>query len=804
MKRDLRQDAAPSTGTTPCSLCLDHPKHPRFFVDKLWQLLHPDAARRRRRGARSRRSTASDYEIRPVVDAILRHPALYTGPRMVKPPVVYTAGLLRALGRGVDTQRLGVARRRAGQRLFYPPNVAGWDDERWLDTATFRGRWGIANEALPAVRARPTSRRPTLPRRRRRRSSTTRSPSGHPDASGPATRAALVALRAHARSATPTQDWKQTSYPPLVAERPAPADRRVPRPPDRMSRWPAAATTSRAPSSSAARAAEAGPRAAGDRAGHAAARGHRARPAQLPRRAALGLALAVYGGSALRPRAFEEGIAARGGAAGPQTRARLRLPRRRRRLALDALPGEDPLYRKLRPRLALPASAGVPFAEDDRLRWHPSLAPLATLHGEGKVTVHARRRLHRPRTSRTSPRATSGRSARSTSSSRTGWLGRYLDRVGSPDNPLQGLSLDWRLQPALATAKMPVASIDGPDRYDFWTRGVWGDVETRMLDAIGALGALPDARRRRRSSRRRRRARRPRSCAGSCSRSAPKDDKPGLREPGRLPGRATTVPAPARRSRRDARRRPAAALRRADRARRLRHARRPAAGARRRAEAHGRLACSRSSATSRRAASPTACSSTSGRSSAAAREENGSSGTDHGAAGAGFLIGTRASGTMIGEFPGLGTLDERRQPARDRPTSAASTPRCSSSGSAPTPRRSSRAPRKFAPPEARQVIATALALLTLAAPAPARVQVGADEFGYSLSRAVDQGRAGDRAARQLRRGRARPAPPPRRRHDASTASGTVRPGRRRRARGALPPRPFHALVLARRSPQARA
>ena len=32
------------------------------------------------------------------------------------------------------------------------------------------------------------------------------------------------------------------------------------------------------------------------------------------------------------------------------------------------------------------------------------------------------------------------------------------------------------------------------------------------------------------------------------------------------------------------------------------------------------------------------------------------------------------------------------------------------------------------------MIATALAVLTLAAPAPARVQVAADEFSYSLSR----------------------------------------------------------------------
>jgi uncharacterized protein (DUF1501 family) len=40
-------------------------------------------------------------------------------------------------------------------------------------------------------------------------------------------------------------------------------------------------------------------------------------------------------------------------------------------------------------------------------------------------------------------------------------------------------------------------------------------------------------------------------------------------------------------------------------------------------------------------------------------EENGSDGTDHGAAGVGFLVGSRASGRMVGEFPGLRTgLDE--------------------------------------------------------------------------------------------------------------------------------------------------
>ena len=39
-------------------------------------------------------------------------------------------------------------------------------------------------------------------------------------------------------------------------------------------------------------------------------------------------------------------------------------------------------------------------------------------------------------------------------------------------------------------------------------------------------------------------------------------------------------------------------------------------------------------------------------------KENGSGGTDHGAAGTGFLIGSRVNGKMIGEAPGVQKLDE--------------------------------------------------------------------------------------------------------------------------------------------------
>ncbi len=124
-------------------LVVAHPKHPSFFISKLWSYFVPVAppvATQRALEALYRK----DYAIRPVVEAILQHPALYNGPRMVKPPVVFAAGMLRSVGRGVETTQWFRLAPTSGQRLFYPPNVAGWDETRWLDTATFRGRWFLA------------------------------------------------------------------------------------------------------------------------------------------------------------------------------------------------------------------------------------------------------------------------------------------------------------------------------------------------------------------------------------------------------------------------------------------------------------------------------------------------------------------------------------------------------------------------------------------------------------------------------------------------------------------------------------
>ena len=129
-------------------LASTHPSHPSFFVRKLWSYFVPVPADDATERALEHLYVSSGRKIKPVVAAILKHPALYEGPRMVKSPAVFNAGLLRRLGRGVDTTAYAWLGAMAGQRLFSPPNVGGWDDSRWLDTATWRGRWWIATYVL--------------------------------------------------------------------------------------------------------------------------------------------------------------------------------------------------------------------------------------------------------------------------------------------------------------------------------------------------------------------------------------------------------------------------------------------------------------------------------------------------------------------------------------------------------------------------------------------------------------------------------------------------------------------------------
>jgi hypothetical protein len=129
-------------------LCVHHSMHPSFFVGKLWSYFIPTPPSTSDRAALETLYASSGYQVRPVLEAILLHPDLYTGARMIKPPVVFLAGLLRLLRGSVDGEHWIWYSEGAGQRLFYPPDVSGWDDSRWLDTSTVRGRFELVSRAL--------------------------------------------------------------------------------------------------------------------------------------------------------------------------------------------------------------------------------------------------------------------------------------------------------------------------------------------------------------------------------------------------------------------------------------------------------------------------------------------------------------------------------------------------------------------------------------------------------------------------------------------------------------------------------
>jgi uncharacterized protein (DUF1501 family) len=365
-----------------------------------------------------------------------------------------------------------------------------------------------------------------------------------------------------------------------------------------------------------------------------------------------GLALSVYGAGRLAPLAAEEALAQ--SAPGGPVIVQVFLEG-----GIDSVsflaPTEDATYRRLRPKLALPPGTGTAFGEDPRLRWHPSAAALAGLHAEGKVSVMPAVGYEHPDQSHFVSRHFYEVGALDPQLG-TGWLGRYLDRVGTPDNPLQGLALDASLAPALATARVPVAAVDSPTSYDFWARDVWGEVDELMLEATARIGAV-HARGERAMA----------QVAGAAMHTgALRAQLAPLRATEEAPGFTSPVAYPTSEES-DFPERLAALAAMLAAGLPLRCVAITAPGD---YDTHAnqvellgeplKLTCDALAAFQRDLEARGLADrvlvhvwSEFGR-----RAEENAEGTDHGAAGLGLLIGTRAAGRMIGEFPGLDTLDE--------------------------------------------------------------------------------------------------------------------------------------------------
>src|SRR5262249_44906885 len=103
----------------------------------------------------------NDFELGPVMSAILRSNVFYSDRAyraLVKSPTEFVVGTLKLFGvQQVDPPVLA-AMSRMGQRLFYPPNVKGWDGgEAWINSATLLARENFANAVVQNPQMRQTA-----------------------------------------------------------------------------------------------------------------------------------------------------------------------------------------------------------------------------------------------------------------------------------------------------------------------------------------------------------------------------------------------------------------------------------------------------------------------------------------------------------------------------------------------------------------------------------------------------------------------------------------------------------------------
>jgi uncharacterized protein (DUF1800 family) len=134
-------------------LVLARPGHPRFFVTKLWSYFSAEPLSSADLRAAEQMYLHSGKQIRPLVEAMLMHPTFVAGERMVKPPIVQLVGMLRGMGRYIDTADWVWQSSQIGQTPFYPPNVAGWDATRWLNTGTWQARFNLTADMIGDKRA---------------------------------------------------------------------------------------------------------------------------------------------------------------------------------------------------------------------------------------------------------------------------------------------------------------------------------------------------------------------------------------------------------------------------------------------------------------------------------------------------------------------------------------------------------------------------------------------------------------------------------------------------------------------------
>jgi uncharacterized protein (DUF1501 family) len=157
------------------------------------------------------------------------------------------------------------------------------------------------------------------------------------------------------------------------------------------------------------------------------------------------------------------------------------------------VPYRDSFYHTRRPTLAVPAGQVLQIGRDaagNELGFHPRLAGLKTIFNEGRLALIQRTgyenssRSHFEGTdiwSTANPLSTQG----------PGWLGRYLDTIPAPVDPLHAWNTGGEVPHSLLSRLVSVPSIGNPGAYAFQSPNGTADAAFEREAAIRMSSHLP-------------------------------------------------------------------------------------------------------------------------------------------------------------------------------------------------------------------------------------------------------------------------------------------------------------------------
>ncbi|MBC7461032.1 MAG: DUF1501 domain-containing protein [Thermoleophilia bacterium] len=145
---------------------------------------------------------------------------------------------------------------------------------------------------------------------------------------------------------------------------------------------------------------------------------------------------------------------------------------------------ERSLYEANRTHVGIAPDTLLPVKGRDEFGWNPAATGLQKLFDAGKLAVLTGVDYPNPTMSHFESEHFF-RTGTLSNDEKLGWLGRYLDRVGT-GNPLEGIAVQWGGDGALVGQRAATCAVHDPGSYGFWSPGVWdGD---SMTDTWGHLG----------------------------------------------------------------------------------------------------------------------------------------------------------------------------------------------------------------------------------------------------------------------------------------------------------------------------